>query len=193
MKFSANRGSAVLVVLPLLMFLLVFTSCVSNNTANQNGNRNNSNTAAIADGAPINATDDLEELRKLIKLPFEPDEVLWLVETDAENKLAAGANATPNPVPDVSSKRLVVVLKFNEQNSAALIELVKRVGPGTNTSIEPESWFPPELVAEGETAGDHGLKGIQHSARDFYQAPYLVGKLVKIEQPGYFILEMTTF
>lgn len=193
MKFSANRGSAFFSILPLLIFLSLFTACVSNNTANQNANRTNSNTAAIADGAPVNASDDPEELGRTIKLPIAPDEVLWYVYTDAENKMAAGANATPNPMPDVSSKRLVAVLKYNEENSAKLLEMVKRIGPGSPTAIEPESWFPPELVAEGEMAGDHTLKGVQHTARDFYQAPYTVGKLIKIEQPGYFVLEMMTF
>lgn len=154
--------------LPVLIFLSFFISCVSNNTPNQSGN--NSNTANIAEKSPVNASDDAEQLAKVVRLPLTPDEVSWV-----EDK-----------------GKLTAVLKFSDVNSEALTSQVQKIAPPVDAGIETEEWFPAELIAQSETTGDQSLKGKQYDARDFLQAPYTKGRLIKLEQPGFFVLELTT-
>lgn len=193
MKNSAYHGGQFVVILPVLISLSLFLSCVSNNTANQNANKDH-NTAQIAETSPVKASDDAEELAKIIKLPLEPEEVLWVELTAAkEGEISGNAIRYTSPSPDPNMKRLVAVLKFSDANSDALTAQAEKVEPPQNVSIDPEEWFPVELIAQSETAGDQSLKGKQYSARDFLQPPYTKGRLIKLEQPGYFVLELTTF
>jgi hypothetical protein len=173
MKNPAFQDVRFIKALLSLIFLSLFVSCVSNNTANQNSSSNN-NTANIAETSPANASDDAEALANVIKLPITPDEVFWL----------------ETPAPSPNAKKLVAVLKFSPVDSEALIQQVQKIAPPTDASIEPEEWFPPELIAQSETAGDQSLKGKQFDARDFVQAPYTKGRLIKLEQAGYFVLEL---
>ncbi len=183
MKNSAYHGGQFIVTLPVLISLSLFISCVSNNTSNRNANKDN-NTAQIAEAPPVNASDDAEELAKIIKLPLTPQEVYW-VEMNAA-KVPANAAGT-------DSKKLTAVLKLSDADSAALTAQVEKIAPPQNVAIEPEEWFPAELIAQSETAGDQSLKGRQYDARDFLQPPYIKGRLIKLEQAGYFVLELTTF
>jgi len=191
MKFPAFNGSLFFKILPVLFLLSFFVSCVSNNTANQNVNKEN-NTARIAAKEPSTASDDPEELAKTVKLPLTPEEVLWM--PDASVKISgAGVNTLSANSVSPGGKRLIAVLKFSDIDSEALISQVSKIEPAKDVTLEPEDWFPAELIAESETTGDQSLKGKQYDARDFAQAPYIKGRLVKLEQPGYFVLEMTTF
>jgi hypothetical protein len=189
MKFPAFPGARRLNFLPVLLLLSFFISCVSNNTANQSVNKEN-NTAQIAEKQPSAASDDAEELAKTVKLPLTPEEVLWMpnaaikISGPATNALAANTAAK-------NDKHLVAVLKFSDADSAALVSQVEKIEAAKDVTIEPEDWFPAELIAESETSGDQSLKGKQYDARDFIQAPYTKGRLIKLEQPGYFVLEMT--
>ena len=70
---------------------------------------------------------------------------------------------------------------------------MQKIAPATPAAFIPLEWFPEELIAQSEIAGDQSLKGKQYDARDFVQAPYTKGRLIKLEQPGYFILELTTY
>jgi len=58
-------------------------------------------------------------------------------------------------------------------------------------SIPVETWFPEELVAQGETSGDTALRGEACSAASFFQEPYMSGRVVRIEATDYFVLEVT--
>ena len=190
MKISAFQGVRLIKILPVLLLLSLFISCVSNNTVNQNINKEN-NTAQIAEKQPSAASDDIEELAKTVKLPLTPEEVLWM--PDAAVKITgSSANAAANS-PVQNGKRLVAVLKFSDADSDALTSQVEKIAPAQDVAVEPEDWFPVELIAESETTGDQSLKGKQYNARDFAQPPYIRGRLIKLEQPGYFVLEMTTY
>jgi hypothetical protein len=181
MKISALR------ILPVLLSLLFFNSCVSNNTANQSVNKEN-NTAQIAEKQPSTVSDDADELARTIKLPVTPEDVLWMPDTTVK---ISGGNIANTPVQ--TGKRLVAVLKFSDADSEALTSQVQKISPPQDVTVEPEEWFPAELIAESDTAGDQSLKGKLYDARDFAQPPYIRGRLVKLEQPGYFVLEMTTY
>ncbi len=192
MKNSAHQGVRFIAPLPLIIFLSLFVSCVSNNTSNQVANKNN-NTSEIAE-APARANDDAEELARKIKLPLTPDELFWVEEAAAKTGVI-GPDGIKNipPSPDPNTKMLIAVLKFSDVNSDALTSQVQKIAPPQDVSIEPEEWFPAELIAESETAGDQSLKGKQYSAQDFLQPPYIKGRLIKLEQRGYFVLELSTF
>jgi hypothetical protein len=186
MKNSAHRGIQFVTTLPVLIFLSLFISCVSNNTANQNANKDN-NTAQIAEAPPVNASDDIEALGKIVKLPYMPEDVFWQEESGSE------ISQEGNKITDPAARKLQAVLKFKDQDAEALAAQAAKISPPADATLVPEEWFPPELVAQGDTAGDQSLKGKQYSARDFLQPPYLNGKLIKLEQPGYFVLELTTY
>ena len=190
MKFLAIPGVRLLNFLPILLSLSIFISCVSNNTANQNTNKE-SNTAQIAAKQPSAASDDAEELARTVKLPLTPEEVLWLPNT-AIKISGPATNALAANTAGQNDKHLVAVLKFSDADSAALVSQVEKIEAAKDVTIEPEDWFPAELIAESETTGDQSLKGKQYDARDFVQAPYTRGRLIKLEQAGYFVLEMTT-
>jgi len=186
MKNSAHRGIKSISILPVLIFLSFFISCVSNNTANQNANKD-SNTAQIAEVPPVNASDDAEALGKIVKLPFLPEDVLWQEESGSKISNAG------NKITDPAARRLLAVLKFKDEDAEALAAQAEKISSPVDTAIVPEEWFPAELIAQGDTAGDQSLKGKQYSARDFLQPPYTSGRLIKLEQPGYFVLELTTY
>ncbi len=56
------------------------------------------------------------------------------------------------------------------------------------------SW-PARLMAAGgaqsELSGDETLKGNSYAANDFLQSPYEAGKLTRLEDSNYFILELS--
>ncbi|MDQ3042529.1 MAG: hypothetical protein M3R11_09180, partial [Acidobacteriota bacterium] len=56
--------------------------------------------------------------------------------------------------------------------------------------IDAEDWFPPELVAKSQESGDASLKGIGYAANDFLQPPYSNGRLTRINDTDYFVLEL---
>jgi hypothetical protein len=187
MKNSAISGRR-FIALPALIFLFAFVSCVSNNNnSNQNTGKENNNTAKIAEKTSDDPSDDTEELAARIKLPVTPEDVLWK-ETSGE-KTAANSAVSGDP----NAKKLTAVLKFSDVDSEAITQQVQKISPPMNITIDPEEWFPPELIAESETTGDQTLKGKMFDARDFLQEPYKKGRIVKLEQAGYFVLELTTF
>ena len=59
------------------------------------------------------------------------------------------------------------------------------------TTITSESWFPPELIAQGNVTGDDALNGLSYAANAFFQDPYNDGRITRIQGTDYFILEMS--
>lgn len=125
--------------------------------------------------------DDAEELGRIVKLPIAPEEVTYI-----ENVLD-GKNAAPD------KRKLVAVLKFSNQNAAELAAQAEKIKPGTPADVDAEMWFPPELIAKSQETGDEFLKGIAYAADSFLQPPYLNGRLTRVNNTDYFILELTSF
>ncbi|GIU82841.1 MAG: hypothetical protein D6687_05040 [Acidobacteria bacterium] len=121
--------------------------------------------------------DDIAELNSIVRLPYLPEEVTWHEEQNSKNP---------------ENKRLVAVMRFSEDDEKALIQQAEKHGQSQPTEIEVEDWFPPELVAQNELSGDETLKGIAYSPTDFIQMPYKKGRLIKIENSHYFVLELST-
>ena len=115
--------------------------------------------------------DDIAELEKIIKLPFHPEEAIWL--------------SLPN------EKKLVVVLKFSPEDANQIVQQAEKYQPATQSAVEADNWFPAELIAQSQLSGDETLKGNSHAANDFFQPPFTNGKITRIVDTNFFVLELT--
>jgi hypothetical protein len=165
-----------------LLFLGIFllNACSRIETANQNGNSSQAKQAANNSVEKIGVEtvkDGVDELGQSIKLNFTPEETTW-----REENLTA-----PN------GKKLIAILKFSNEDTDNVVRDAEKYRPAEASSIDTETWFPAELIAQSELSGDQSLKGASFAADDFLQSPYVKGKLTRIINTNYFILEMTTF
>ena len=117
------------------------------------------------------ARTNLEELNVLVAIPYTAEDVVW--------KEVAG------------SRRLIAVLRFSPTDSAKLIAEVSSVRPATAVTLSSETWFPPELIAQGEMSGDDSLKGMSYAANNFLQPPYTEGSITRIDGTDYFVLDVS--
>jgi len=165
-------------ILIFLSVVLTLNACSGNEIGNVNSvaTNSNSNRAAIV---PI---DDVEEFGKIVKLPVAPEEATFY-----EFDLSADGSSRPS-VPN--AKRLVAVLQFSGENANTLVSTLNNAVP---LDVDAENWFPPELVAKSQETGDASLKGVSYAATAFLQPPYLNGRLTRINDTNYFVLELLTF
>lgn len=144
----------------------------------------NTNSNVNIDPNANQAEDSEVELKTLINLPFEPEENVY-----KEMKLG---NANNNRVPGPSDNKLVAVLKFSEENTKKLISDLETKGNPFETKIDPEPWFPAELIAKSQMSGDETIKGTGYSAEMFFKSPYNNGTLARVNQTDYFVLILQT-
>jgi hypothetical protein len=133
----------------------------------------NSNSSANANAASANSNTtktNVEELGMLVNVPYESDECSF------------------REFP--SQKKIVAVLRFSQNEANRLIADAEKIRPPERVSIDPESWFPPELVAQGDSSAEDQLKGNAYAANAFFQDPYTNGRIIKIDDSDYFILEL---
>ncbi len=152
----------------LLLFSIILCSC-----ATQLPTDSGSGDSSKVENTQV-AKDDLAELDSIIHLPCIPQDVVWREETNKENH-----------------KKLVAVMRFSPDDEKNLIEKAKSYREPEATETTAEDWFPPELIAQAELYGDETLKGISYSAKDFIQMPYKTGRLIKISNSNYFVLELS--
>ena len=112
-----------------------------------------------------------EELGLLINVPFDTEDVVWK--------------------EDSFNKRLVAVLRFSKMDSDKLVADAEKIAPPQPVVLPSETWFPPELIAQSENNGDDNLKGTAYAANKFFQTPYTEGKITRIENTEYFVLELS--
>lgn len=171
-------------VLIFLFFstMLPFGACAGDDARNSNV----SNSNAVANGsAPVEIVpqDDVEELGKIVKLPVVPEEATY-IENVLNDKNAAPRRAAPD------ERKLVAVLKFTAGNADQLAAQSERPAPA---DVDAEMWFPPELIAKSQETGDEYLKGTAYAANSFMQPPYINGRLTRINDTDYFVLELASF
>ncbi|MDQ6786744.1 MAG: hypothetical protein M3033_08030 [Acidobacteriota bacterium] len=169
---------------PLKKFISVFSlgifllnGCSRIETANQNGNFTSAGQTANNSGdknGVQTVKDDVEELGKIVKLPYAPEEATY-------SEINSGG------------KKLIAVLKFSSEDAARIVAQAEKYKSPAPTDVDAEDWFPPELVAKSQETGDESLKGVEYAANDFLQSPYAAGKLTRINEADYFVLELTTF
>ena len=149
-----------------LVFLLA--GCVGKDAANKR-DAQNSNTNSNASPAK----DDAEEFSKVVNLAVAPEEVLW---RESETK---------------SGKKLVAVLKYSSVDAQTIVANAEKHRAAIAAELDAENWFPPELIAQSQGSGDEILKGKSYAANDFFSESYKNGKITRINDTDYFVLELT--
>jgi hypothetical protein len=154
-------------ILILLSFLILFSAACGGLDANSNSANANAANSSQANNA---AKTNVEELAILINVPYESEEVFWK--------------------DDASHKRIVAVLRFPANEAERLITDAQKIRPPQKVTINAESWFPPELVAQSDVSGDDTLSGQAYAANAFYQDAFNDGRIIKVDDSDYFVLEM---
>ncbi|MBS1770472.1 MAG: hypothetical protein JSS77_12475 [Acidobacteria bacterium] len=151
-----------------ILFILLALTALSCMSPRDNSNRTqNSNVNVNADANSANS--NLEELRLLINVPYETEDLAWKKEDGSE--------------------KIVAVLRFAPEDAD---KIAAESGPAAGkVSLSPESWYPSELTAQSETSGDNGLEGTAYDPKLFVLAPYTQGRLVRIDGTNYFLLELS--
>ncbi len=158
------------------LLLLQTVSCSTINEANSSNSNQSAN--ANAENSTIDK-DDIAELGSIIKLPELPDETatVWREEETSDPK----------------GKKLTAILKYSPEISARITAQAEKNKSPAPTEIGTESWYPEELTAQSQLSGDESLKGTAYGADDFFNAPYINGRLIRVEKTDFFILELTTY
>lgn len=155
------------IILTLFLSVAMLSACgdgqnnAVNRTSTTNPQASNSNVARS----------NVEELGMLVHVPYEVEDIVWK--------------------QDPTDRNIVAVFRFSEQDAAKLVAEAEKAGPGRAVSIPVETWFPDELIAQGEMSGDSSLKGTALPANMFFQEPYSAGRIIRVEGMDYFILEIS--
>ncbi|MCY7346967.1 MAG: hypothetical protein LH614_12200 [Pyrinomonadaceae bacterium] len=165
-----------------LVLILLLNSCSGNGSANSNAVSPNVS-SEINSNAEIVPQDNVEELAKIIKLNFTPEEATY---SEINQNIKNSDINSPAP----NEKRIVAVLRFSAENAGQVAAQAEKYKPAAPADVDAESWFPAELIAQSQLTGDGSLKGLTYAADDFLQPPYSKGKLTRIGSSGYFILEL---
>lgn len=173
-------GKSTSVISVLILVIQILAACSTQPGTNVSGSRANGQTANSAGGnSSVTETpkDNVEELSTLIKMPFEPEDLVWK-EFDASS--TSGKQA----------RRLLAVLQFSAQDTRKLVELLSKAQPGVPVIIPSEVWYPKELTTQSEMGGDEGIKATSFPANDFFQPPYLEGTIARVDDTDFFVLEL---
>ncbi|PYT00979.1 MAG: hypothetical protein DMF63_04765 [Acidobacteria bacterium] len=153
--------------------LLILASQILSSCSSRSENSNVANTAANSSNTnQTGPKDNIEELGMLVHLPFEPEEVAW------EEK------------PE--QKKLIAVIRFSPENAAKMAAEAARNGPPSSETLTVENWYPNELIAQGELTGESTVKGQSYNAASFLNPPYTKGKITRVENTDYFILQISS-
>lgn len=171
----------------ILTYLLLISLCwlisckeYDNTNINKNTNAAYANQSVNAVNKKVPPKDDAIELSKIISLPYAPEEAVW-----REEPPAAQAN-----VNRTAARKITAVLRYTDEDAQKIVEQAEKYQPGTQAIINTEDWFPAELVAQSQLSGDETLKGTAYPANDFIQQPFNNGRIVRINDTNYFILEL---
>ncbi len=159
----------------LLTFLIAASFVTSCSSANQNS-ANSTNAAGGALGvskrADTGPKDNVDELMILVQLPFQPEEVAW-----KEN---------------AEKKTFVAVIRFSSENATKMAAEAAKNGQPANETLTVETWYPAELIAQGELTGESTVKGQTYPAEAFLNPPYTKGRITRIENTDYFIFQASS-
>lgn len=172
-------------VFGLIGVILFFNSCARNKPPEGNVKSSNGNQTANS-AEQFVPKDDVEELGKIIKLPLMPEEATF-------SEIALNNTDSEPRTPAENDRKIVVVLKYSAENANRIAAAAEKHKPLTPSDVEAESWFPPELVAQSQISGDEVLKGVAYAADDFFQPPFNNGKLIRVNNSDYFVLELLTY
>lgn len=173
----SRKNIAKLTLVNILLITGLFgnacTNFVSNNVnANSNSAQSESNTNQAT-------KDDVSELLTIVRLPEVPEEVVWREEPAGKTADPAGA-----------IRKLTAVLRYDGETAAKLVAQIEKNKQPEQAEIGAESWFPEELIAQTQISGNEMLKGAAYGANDFLNVPYGNGKITRVENTNYFVLEL---
>jgi len=159
-------------IIAILLFVSAISSfgCGTKPAVNGNSATNvnsNSNSAANA------TNDNVEDLRSLIQIPFEPEEVVFRVLNTADKK-----------------QRLLAVFVLTPEIHRSLEGRLTSAGAGHQQLVTVEQWFPAELTSMAEMSGETTISGTAFPATEFFQPPYTDGNIVFIPQTDYAVLDL---
>lgn len=157
------------VILLLFLLLSLLGGCGGES---ENDNRPSANAANSNSEKTTTTKTNIEELGMLINIPYETDEIVW------------------RDYP--AQKKLVAVLHFSTSDGDKLVADSQRYRAPEAVSVQCEPWFPDELIANGGLSGDVTLKGTSYGANAFFQDSFNEGRVIRIEDTNYFLLEMST-
>lgn len=163
----ATRQLAVIIALVLLTALLPACSD-GNNNANSRPSANAANTSGENANTPKT---NVEELGVLVNVPYEAEDIVWK--------------------DDALHKKLTAVLRFSTADCDKIVADAGRFRKPENVTVQSESWFPDELIAQSDMSGDDTLKGTSYAANAFLQDPFNEGRITRIEGTNYFVLDAT--
>ncbi len=83
-------------------------------------------------------------------------------------------------------------MKFTTEQADEIVKRAETYKAPVAVQMEAEEWFPPELIAQSGASGDDTIKGNSYAANDFVKTPYTGGKLTRIVNTDYFVLELIT-
>jgi len=155
----------------LILTLILIAATLAGCSAASTDTNSTANTNTGQTSASNVAKTNVEELGMLINVPYESDEVFWK--------------------DDAAHKKIVAVLRFPPNEANRLIADAQKVKPAQPVSINSESWFPAELVAQSEMSGDDQLNGQAYAADAFFQDQYNQGRVIRIEGTDYFVLQLS--
>jgi hypothetical protein len=158
--------------LALLCALLTSQLLLACSGPTGNSNAVNSSAANSANTDQTGPKDNIEELGLLVRLPFEPEEVAWKEKQE--------------------QKKLIAVMRFSPENAQKMAGEVAKNGPGSPETLTVESWFPNELIAQAELTGESIVKGQSYPAEPFLNPPYTKGRITRVENTDYFILQISS-
>lgn len=163
--------------------LLIYTvslfsySCagVRQNADNSAVNAANANAARTSE---TKANDNAEELGLLLKLPAEPDDVVWRDEMV--------------PTGERKTERRVTAILFYEEKEVVekILADASKHGEPQAVSIDVADWYPEELKAQSEFNQDAKLSGKAYPANEFFLEPLLRGRLIRVDGTEHMILEL---
>ena len=175
-NLMARRTTSLILALFLSLIVLGGCSNPSSNTANSASDNHSdpANTDRAVEPGMEGAKDNADELATLIKIPYEPEDVVW-----KEFPAAAGA-----------PRRVLAVFQFTPADAKKIVETASKVRPGTPTRLPTEKWFPKELVTETDVSGEEGIKATTYAADEFLIPPFTEGRLSRVDNTDFFVLEV---
>jgi len=170
-----------------LISVFFLSGCGANENKNISRQSNATETGDLnAEGVNANLPkDDVVELSKIIKLPFTPEEVVY-------KEINPNTDKSAKTLPATDEKKLVAVLKFSTQDANQIVAQAEKYKLPIRAEIDAENWFPAELVAQSQLSGDETLKGTAYAANEFLQPPFNNGKITRISDTDFFVLELTS-
>src|SRR5215211_1040066 len=146
----AHRSFLIVLSLCLLISTLGGCSKPTSNTNNSNNQTDQANADRAVEPGMEGAKDNADELETLVKLPYEPEDLVW-------KEFPAAADGS-------TARRLLAVFQFSVADAKKVVENASHVRPGSPVLLPTEKWFPKELITQTEVSGEEGIRATSYAA-----------------------------